>query len=261
MPRALLLLTALLAAALLPAADAHPAVVLALGTRATLLAQKHVPGRPIVFTAVTNPVQSAVVKSWTGSGTNCAGNSNWLPARQLLKSFLLAVHGMRTLGVIRDPANPVSKAEVLEITRAIESEYRGITLRVIDVKTPEAVTAAAATLRDAGVDAVWVPIDHLVYRNLAPAAKLLDAAGVPVVTSSATAARSAAVVGVIPDYRVLGLQAADLARRIVQEGADPGTIPVGRLRTFRTVVNLKAAARCRYRIPLAVLAVADEVIR
>ena len=30
---------------------------------------------------------------------------------------------------------------------------------------------------------------------------------------------------------------------------------------YGTVVNLKAAVRCRYRVPLAVLAVADEVIR
>lgn len=241
--------------------EGKPSLVLALGTRATMLVKQAGGDVPVVFTAVTNPVQSGVVAGWTGSGGRLAGNSNWLPGPAMLKNFLRAVHGMRTLGVIRDPNNPVSKAEVLEITHAVEREYRGITLRVEDVATPEAITGAAQRLRNAKVDAVWIPIDHLVYRNLSRVTPTLDAAGIPIVTSSAAAARNGAVVGVIPDYRLLGMQAADLARRIVVNGEDPGRLPVGRLHTFRTVVNLHAAARCRYRVPLAVLAVADEVIR
>ena len=241
--------------------DHPPALLLALGTRAAQPVRDAALPVPVVFAAVTNPVETGIVPAWEGSRGRMAGNSNWLPAAALTATFRAAVPGLRTLGVIRDPRNPVARAEVLEAAEALAAGEPRVALRVEDVLRAEALDEAAARLCGAGIDALWVPIDHLVYSHLDVVRARCDAARVPIVTSAAPVARAGAVVGVVPDYHLCGLQAAELARRILVEGADPGRLPVGRLRTFRTVVNLAAAARCGHRVPLAVLATADEVIR
>jgi putative ABC transport system substrate-binding protein len=239
----------------------RPTLLLALGTRAAQLARAAAPAQIVVFAAVTNPVETGLVPAWEGSGRPMAGQSNWLPATELAAEFRAAVPRLRTLGAIRDPRNPVARAEVLEAVEVLGQGEPRIGVRVEDVLRPEGLALAAQRLCAAGIDALWVPIDHLVYSHLDVVRAVTDAAHVPIVTSAAPAARAGAVLGVVPDYHVCGLQAAELARRIVVEGADPAVLPVGRLRTWRTVVNLPAAARCGHRVPLAVLAGADEVIR
>ncbi len=236
-------------------------LVLALGTRAALLAREDVRDRPVLFTAVTNPVASGVVASWDGSGTNLAGNSNWLSGRDLVRVFREAVPGLARLGVALDPANPVSRAEAAEVEEVLRRFHPDVSLVRAEAPDAAALGPAAARLRDSGVQAIWVPIDNLVYGNLPALAAAADPAGIPLLTSAEPAAREAAVVGLVPDYRLLGRQAAEMARRVLVEGADPGRLPVGRLRTFRTVVNLRAASRARARVPLALLGVADEVLR
>ena len=240
---------------------AAPDLVLALGTRAALLAREAIPDRPICFTAVTNPVASGVASGWEGSGGRLAGNSNWLPARELLRTFRAAVPRMARLGVLCDPENPVSRAEVTEVADAIVRHHPDLALVRVDLGRDEAVGAAASRLCDAGVDAVWIPIDLRVYQAAAVVAATCAAARRPLLTSAAGPAAEAAAVGIVPDYGTLGRQAAEIARRILVEGADPGRLPVGRLQTFRVVVSLPAAERMGYEVPLPLLAIADEVRR
>src|SRR5262249_33744888 len=87
-------------------------LVFAMGTRAALIAADHVRDLPVVFTAVTNPVESGVVRSWQGSGRNLAGNSNWIPPETLLHVFRLAVPGLSRIGFLYSPGTVVSEAEL-----------------------------------------------------------------------------------------------------------------------------------------------------
>ena len=240
---------------------AAPDLVLALGTRAALLARDGCPDRPLVFTAVTDPVGSGLVPSWAGSQGRLAGNSNWLPAIELLRAFRAAAPHLRHLGVLADPENAVSRREVAELDAARQERFPDLVLHQETVHAAGEAGPAAERLVRAGVQALWLPIDPLVDQQAAAIATATDPAHVPIFTSAAGPIRDRAIVSVVPDYHVLGLQAADLARRVLVEHADPGALPVGRIGTFRTVVNLQAAARAGYEVPLPLLATADEVIR
>ena len=77
-------------------------LVFAMGTWAARHAADHITDIPIVFTAVTNPVESGVVPSWKGSGRNLAGNSNWIPPESLLHVFRLTVPDLKRLRAKRD---------------------------------------------------------------------------------------------------------------------------------------------------------------
>lgn len=62
-----------------------PTLIYAMGTESCERLMKVVKDTPIVFTAVTNPVQSGITPNWETSGRNIAGNSNWIPTEYIYK--------------------------------------------------------------------------------------------------------------------------------------------------------------------------------
>ena len=47
--------------------------------------------------------------------------------------------------------------------------------------------------------------------------------------------------------------------KVLREGASPATLPVGRMRAYRVLLNLAEARRIGFEIPLPFLATADEI--
>jgi putative ABC transport system substrate-binding protein len=238
-------------------------LVLALGTAAAQMARRWVRSTPVLYTAVTNPVLSNVADSWESSGGagNVAGNSNWIPADTLLRAFSRAVPDLKRLGVISSRGNPVPAAEIEGARDALAAfPERRIELEVRQVDDPSELTAAAESLSES-VDALWIPIDILVYENLPRIRRVTDPRGIPLLSSSYRAAEEGAIVSLLVDYRNLGEHAAGLAVRILEDGVEPADLPVGTLRGYRTIVDLRRAREIGYRLPLKVLCTADRLIR
>lgn len=224
-------------------------LVVALGTRAALLAKEHVKRVPIVFTAVTNPVLSGIAASWQGSGTNVAGNSSWLDRGEMLAAFRLAVPELGVLRVLRTSDNAVSRAEVTEAREALTGQP-GLVLEEIVVADVARLDAALDRALD-GAGAIWVPIDYQLYQEK-PLQRIIaraDAAGVPVVSSTPKCVGAGALVVVAVDYRALGLKAASIVKRILVGGAAAGDLPVGRMSSSRIFVDFAAARRSGRRLP------------
>ncbi|MCB9869310.1 MAG: ABC transporter substrate-binding protein [Planctomycetes bacterium] len=235
-------------------------LVFAMGTQAAVLASKHVKRTPVVFTAVTNPIDAGLIRSWDGSGSNLAGNSNWIAPDTILQVFRMTVPGIGRLGMIRTPDCIVSASEL----RALRAHSSGGTTPIEIVEAPvtraEQLAAAVDRLAAQRVDAIWIPIDPLVYRNTS---RLLDAArgrGIPLVSSSLRGTRTGATAGVVVDYVLLGKLAAAIALQILEHGRDPGSLPIGRMHSYRVTVNLEAARQCSYEVPYSLLLLADILL-
>ncbi len=236
-------------------------LVLSLGTRATQLAKESLESTPIVYTAVTNPVLTGIADNWESSGPRIAGNSNWIPAETLLRAFSRAVPDLHDLGVLAGVDNPVSTAEIAEVEAAIAANP-DLDIRLHKRRVHEVDELDDATRELVGrVDALWIPIDFLVYENLHLVRKSTDPAHLPLLSSSHRGAEAGAVVALVVDYKNLGRNAAAIAVRILEDGRDPASIPVGRLSGYRTIVNLAQSRAIGYRLPLDVLCTADRVLR
>src|SRR5690606_23584820 len=99
-------------------AAAEPRLVFALGPEAALLARGAIRQTPIVFTAVTHPIESGLAKSWDSAGGNVCGNSNWIEPEKVLGTFRLAVPGLSLLGVVRSTrSGEVAAAEMRQMQR------------------------------------------------------------------------------------------------------------------------------------------------
>lgn len=249
--------------AALDALAARPCDLLfAMGTQAALLARDRHATLPVVYTAVTNPVASGVVPGWQGSGRNLAGNSNWIAPETLLHVFRQAVPKLGRLGMLRSHATGVVSGAELQAMREHLGRAGAPKVEVVEALTPDAagIAAAVQALRAAEVDALWIPIDFTIYQNMPAVLAASAGSGLPLLSSSLQAARDGAVVGVLVDYPLLGQRAAALAVEILAGRRRPGEIPVDTMRGYQVLVNLAAARRAGYEVPLSLLVLADILI-
>lgn len=240
-------------------------LVYAMGTDAALLAKSATRTIPVVFTAVTNPVASVVVDSWEGSGTNLCGNSNWIAPGDLFRVFQETVPGLARLGIVLNRNNKVSMEELGAVKRYF-SQHDELAIRLIEegISGPDEIEEAVRAVLDRGAEALWIPIDIDVVRNLDRIAAITMPLGIPLLASQASAVETHAIVSVAVDYRALGRNSVVYAKKVLVAGddgkkADPGGLPVGRMHSFDVTVNLGAARRTGYEIPLTLLAVVDEI--
>ncbi|MEW6742356.1 MAG: ABC transporter substrate-binding protein [Planctomycetota bacterium] len=237
-------------------------LVFAMGTQAALLAAPQVQACPLVFTAVTNPVESGVVPSWGGSGTNVAGNSNWIGPETVLHVFRLAVPRLHRLGMLRSTSTGVVSAAELRGMKDYLQRSPAVDVSLVEevIDDVAGIAAAIERLAAAHVDAVWIPIDFLIYENMDKVLAALTPHALPAVSSSLRGTEAGAVAGVYADYAMLGKCAVLIAVDILQNGRDPGSIPIGTMSSYQVIVNLGAARRCGYELPLSLLALADLIL-
>jgi ABC-type uncharacterized transport system substrate-binding protein len=123
--------------------------------------------------------------------------------------------------------------------------------------TPDERAASAVAKAAADADAVWLPPSVGVDDAVA-VAKALAKRGLPLVGSRRSHLAAGCAIVVRADAADLGAHAAVLAHRL-SSGADPGKTPMRRARRSLVEVNLPAAARLGFSVPLTVLAWADEI--
>ena len=240
-------------------------VVFSLGTKATLLAKERVKSIPVVFTAVTNPVESKILPSWRGSGSNLAGTSNWIESATVLRVFRLAVPRIARLGVLRShAAGLVSSAEIRGLKRVLEREdsERGARTVLSEAYVDGDGTSLDKALRSLvaqRVEAIWIPIDRSVYEQMPKILAFAKKQRLPLLSSSLRGTRSGACAGIVVDYEQLARRAVVIALDILDRHEKPGSIPVGTMRGYQVVVNLEAAKLCAHELPLELLIVADSI--
>lgn len=238
-------------------------LIFAMGTDAALLAAEHVVDTPIVFTAVTNPVESGVTPSWEGSGRNLAGNSNWIASETVLHIFRLAVPKLSRLGMLRSKISGVVSAAELQAMKTYLRKPDAPAVEIVEetVDGVKGIRPAVKRLAESRVEAIWIPIDFLIYENMEEVLCAAQPHGLPLVSSSIKGMMTGAVAGVVVDYKMLGKQAAVIALDILERSVQPGKIPVGTVKGFQVIVNIGAARRCNYELPLPLLVFADSILK
>jgi putative ABC transport system substrate-binding protein len=238
-------------------------LIYAMGTAATLRARDVVRRAPVVFTAVTDPLGSGILEEPPDPKSRLCGNSSGIPAPDALAVFRRALPGLRVLGVLADPGNPVSRAEIAAMTSAAKEATPTVVLDVLhrpaaSLAQPGEARDAATLLRDR-CDALWIPIDIAVYERSTDIADAFASSGKPVFSTAVAASRTAASVSLATDLRSLG-RASVVHAVAVLDGASPASLPPGHPRSFRVLVNLEAARRSGFEIPLSLVVAADEFV-
>jgi len=164
---------------------------------------------------------------------------------------------VRRLGVLAQPSEPASSAQLPHIRRAAAA--LGKELLVVEANSADAFPRALARLKEWRADALVIVETglFLIHRK-----SLIEEATKnrwPTVNSSRQYVEVGGLIAYGVDYLDGCRRSAEYVDRILK-GARPGELPIQQPSKFELLVNLKTAKALGLTIPPSLLARADEVI-
>lgn len=229
-------------------------LALAVATPAAQAMAQNITNFPLLFTAVTDPVQAELVDSMEEPGANVTGTSDAAPIEEQLELLQELVPDAETIGIVYASGEVNSQVQVDQAQEA--AGPLGLTIETQTVTTVNEIQQAVEALGD--VDAIYVPTDNMVVSGIASLVQVAEAKQIPVIAAEAGTVEGGAVATIGIDYTELGRQTGEMALRILQDGADPATMPVETAAEFTYVVNEDAAERLGVVIPEDILAEAER---
>lgn len=237
-----------------------PDVILAVAPPSAIALKNATNSIPVVFTAVGDALQLGLVENLARPGHNLTGYTIFTPelGPKRLQLLIEAVPGVKKVGVLHQPSNPLDKFLVADLPRT--AEVLGLTLRLAPLDGSEAsVRAAFAMFRHEGIKAVLVPGGAAAFLTRHEIAGAAIAGGMAVIQFSREGAEAGSLLSYGSHIEDVIRQSVAYVARILR-GARPGDLPVVQPTKFELVINLRTARALGLTIPPAVLARADEVI-
>ena len=215
---------------------------------------------PVVFAAVTAPVESGIVSTWDAPRPdNVTGVSDFPDTKAQMELIKEILPEATVLGVIYNPDNlaPVMQIDQL---KDIMADVGIEDIVEATVATPEDVYEAAMSLVGR-CDAIWIPEDGTVSSALESVVVVAEANQIPLFGSMQEMVEGGCIATYDVDYTWEGEEAGRYAARILK-GEFAGDIPVGRCsgENLLLVVNPAAALRMGVTIPQSVLDRADRIV-
>jgi putative ABC transport system substrate-binding protein len=165
------------------------------------------------------------------------------------------------LGVMYNAGEPNSVYQVdVQLADAIESLSLNITVVEATVSTGTDIPAAAQTLVDAEVDAIWIPTDNTVVAGIEGLVGPCEDNDIPLFASDVATVEKGAAGCWGMEYYNVGYLSGEMAAEILLEGADPGTIPIGFVPANLLYVYPEEAVRQGVNITQSIIDMADVVV-
>jgi putative ABC transport system substrate-binding protein len=235
------------------------AIFAAGGQPSTFAAKAKTSTIPIVFSAVSDPVQLGLVASLNKPGGNVTGMSMfaedlWAKSAELLKQL---VPKASVIAYLINPSSP--STEMYAKAAAAASSNLGVGVRLLHAGTEQALSEAFAAFANSDAGGLVVPnepfFDTQRERLVALAAKY----AVPVIYPFREHVAAGGLMSYGPSLSDLYRQAGIYLGRVLK-GEKPADLPVQRPTKFELFINLKTAKALGLIIPPSLLATADEVI-
>ncbi len=210
-------------------------LVIAVGNNALLAAQRYGTA-PVLATMVLKADLARSQPPWAAVVLD-------LSLTETLSGLARVFPGKTRAGMIRNPeADSVAEAVLMGQAKAA-----GMTIKIVDCRRPEGLLQALLSLRDV-VDFVWCPPEATLFNGttVQPLIRASLGNALPVAGFSASFVQSGAAAGVYPDYREMGAQTGDLARKFLSGASTAGQEGP---RKIRVAVNARVARLLGIRLP------------
>ncbi|MGO1528022.1 MAG: ABC transporter substrate-binding protein [Senegalia sp. (in: firmicutes)] len=190
---------------------------------------------PILFSAVTDPVEAEIVDDWDQVGANVTGTSDKAPIKSQLKMFKEIDENIKTIGILYNTSEANSEVQIKEVKKLAPNEdLEVIAVGVSNVnEIPQAIDSLLKK-----VDAVYTPSDNLIASSIELiASKLIDKEIISVSAESAHVESGTLITNGLSYYE-LGKQTAAMASEILVDKKSPSDIPVGVAENIVNTVNI-----------------------
>ena len=236
-------------------ASSNDDVILGIATPTAQSLAQAVTDKPVLFTAVTDPVDAGLVDSNEKPGGNVTGTTDMNPVEDqiaLIKDF---APDATSVGIIYSSGETNSQIQVEKAKKAAADQG----LKVVEKSvTTTAEVAQAADSFD--TDAIYVPTDNKVVAGLEAVIGAAESKKIPLIAGEGDSVERGALATKGLDYTQLGKQTGEMALRIIDEDADPAEMAVESQKQTQLVINAKAAKAMGVKIPQELRDSADSVI-
>jgi len=231
-------------------------LVFTVATPAAQAAAQAIVDTPVLFTAVTDAEAAGLVDSNDAPGANVTGTSDLNPVADQLALLAEIAPDAKTVGVVYSSGEVNSEVQV-DLAKEAAADL-GITIKEATVSNSSEVQQATQSLGD--VDAIYVPTDNTVVSGIAALIQVAEQKQIPVISGDSGPVESGAVATIGIDYTKLGYQTGEMAAKILQDGADPASMPVETSNDVELIINPAGAERMGVELPDSVTERADTVI-
>ena len=221
-------------------------MVLAIATGAAQSIASKTTDIPVLFTAVTDPVDAGLVSSNENPGGNVTGTNDMSPIAQQLDLMLKLKPETKTVGLLYNSSEDNS---VLQIEIAKEAlKERNIEWVEQTVTNSSDVQQAAQSVVSK-VDALYLPTDNVIASAMPIVAQVANDAKIPVICGEENMVIGGGLATLGLNYYNLGYQTGEMAVRILKDGADISTMPVESQTDFNYLINGETAQAIGMEIP------------
>lgn len=213
-------------------------VVLTIATPAAQALANVTEEDPILFTAVTDPVDAGLVESMDKPNKNLTGTSDIVPIQEQIALLLSIAPEAKTVGIIYNSSEPNSKIQADMAEKAIKD--KGVAVKVLTVTSTNDVQQVMTTLAQE-VDAVYIPTDNTLASTMPTIGEIATEYKLPVIPGSAEMVEAGALATYGINYSDLGRQTAEMALRIIKNDEKPSDMKVETSNKLELVVNEEMA--------------------
>ncbi|GAA1362248.1 ABC transporter substrate-binding protein [Arthrobacter rhombi] len=231
-------------------------LVLAVATPAAQAAAQAITDAPVLFSAVTDPVDAKLVKSVEAPGGNVTGTSDKNPVKEQLELLKKLDPEAKTVGIVYSSGEANSAVQVKWAEEA--AGELGLQIKKSAISASSEVQQAANSL---DVDAYYVPTDNAVVSALEGLLQTAQSKKIPVIAADGESVKRGATATYGINYEKLGEQTAQMAVKILKDGAKPADMPVETLTDVELYVNTAAAKKVGVEIPQDMIDQAAEVYK
>ena len=225
---------------------------LAIATPAAQALANVISDRPIVFAAVTDPVEAGLVSSWDAPDANITGVSDLNPMKEQLELIREALPEVATVGIVYNSGEVNSAVQVTEAEEA--AAELGIEIVKATVTNSSEVQQAAESL---DVDAYLIPTDNVVVSAAESVVQVAEQKQKPVFASDESTMERGAAAGLSVNYTQQGEDAAAVFLALL-DGTPASEIPVEIQTEFDLFVNPAAAEKQGLTLPESIVSRATK---
>lgn len=189
---------------------------------------------PVLFSAVTDPMEAHLVESMEKPGANVTGTSDASDVKGQLSMFSEFETPITNIGIIysADEANSLSQLE--EAKKA--AKELNLTLEISAIQTISDLPQVMESLLEK-IDGYYILSDNKIASSIALLSEKLIENKIPSIGVEESQIMGGGLMTTGLSYRELGAQTADMAKRIFVDGEKPADMPVETARSTRKIVN------------------------
>ncbi|WP_375540691.1 ABC transporter substrate-binding protein [Virgibacillus saliphilus] len=215
-------------------------LVLPIATPAAQAVIEQVENVPVLFSAVTNPLDAQLVDDLEQPGGNVTGGADTNPEAITMLMDFIAEHfpDVDSVGVVINEGEP-NAAVMAEQAEEALAEHEIELIRASVPTTSEVQQAAESLVGRA--DAIYITLDNMVVSAVDSIIDVAEENDIPFFSSDRDTVEAGSFATVGFDYYDHGYQVGQMAEDILKNGTDPGEMPVTFPDQLDYILNLEAA--------------------